>query len=294
MNANKLTGVVPAIPTPVTDAREPDVNRLLALAERLFADGVHGLNVTGTTGEATSMSLAQRKSIIAGVAASQLPKDRVMVGTGAAAVADAVELARCAEDAGLTGALVLPPFYFKDPSVSGLLRYFDAIMQATSESELDIYLYNFPALSGIPYTKELVSALTSEFGTRIVGLKDSSGDMDYATQIAETFPQMNIFPSNEGAIPQCRDGLFAGCISATANLSAKLCADAFDNADDSALATAKAIRAKIAEGPLVPRIKSVLADQMSDPAWANVLPPYDKLNDKEQAELNQAVKSISA
>jgi len=294
MNANKLTGVVPAIPTPVTDASEPDVNRLLALAERLFASGVHGLNVTGTTGEATSMSLAQRKSIIAGVAASQLPKDRVMVGTGAAAVADAVELTRCAEDAGLTGALVLPPFYFKDPSVSGLLRYFDAITNATSKSELDIYLYNFPALSGIPYTKELVGALTSEFGSRIVGLKDSSGDMAYATEIAESFPEMNIFPSNEGAIPQCRDGLFAGCISATANLSAKLCADAFDNADDSALATAKAIRAKIAEGPLVPRIKSVLAEQLSDPAWANVLPPYDKLNEKEQGELNQAVKKISA
>lgn len=294
MNANKLTGVVPAIPTPVTDDREPDVNRLLALAERLFADGVHGLNVTGTTGEATSMSLAQRKSIIAGVAASQLPKDRVMVGTGAAAVADAVELARCAEDAGLTGALVLPPFYFKDPSVSGLLRYFEAIIQATSKTELDVYLYNFPALSGIPYTKELVSALTREFGTRIVGLKDSSGDMDYATQIAETFPQMNIFPSNEGAIPQCRDGLFAGCISATANLSAKLCADAFNNADDVSLATAKLIRAKIAEGPLVPRIKSVLAEQMSDSAWANVLPPYDKLNEKERAELNQAINSISA
>jgi len=294
MNANKLTGVVPAIPTPVTDASEPDVNRLLALAERLFASGVHGLNVTGTTGEATSMSLAQRKSIIAGVAASQLPKDRVMVGTGAAAVADAVELTRCAEDAGLTGALVLPPFYFKDPSISGLLRYFDAITNATSKSELDIYLYNFPALSGIPYTKELVGALTSEFGSRIVGLKDSSGDMAYATEIAESFPEMNIFPSNEGAIPHCRDGLFAGCISATANLSAKLCADAFDNADDSALATAKAIRAKIAEGPLVPRIKSVLAEQMSDPAWANVLPPYDKLNEKEQGELNQAVKKISA
>ncbi|MGB7299882.1 MAG: dihydrodipicolinate synthase family protein [Burkholderiaceae bacterium] len=293
MNANKLTGVVPAIPTPVTTDREPDVGRLLAFAERLFADGVHGLNVTGTTGEATSMSLEQRKKVIAGVAASKLPKDRVMVGTGAAAVADAVALTRCVEDAGLAGALVLPPFYFKDPSVSGLLRYFDAIMQATSKSGLDIYLYNFPALSGIPYSKELVAALTTEFGTRIAGLKDSSGDMAYATEIAQSFPKMNVFPSNEAAIPQCRDKLFAGCISATANLSAKLCATAFDNADDSALETAKAIRAKIAEGPLVPRIKAVLADQLSDPAWANVLPPYASLSPGEQQELNQSVKAIS-
>ena len=294
MNTEKLTGVVPAIPTPVTDSREPDVGRLLALAERLFADGAHGLNVTGTTGEATSMSQAQRKQVIEGVASSKLPKDRVMVGTGAAAVADAVELSRCVEDAGLAGALVLPPFYFKVPSTDGLLRYFDAIVEATSKSALDIYLYNFPALSGIPYTKELVTALTGAFGSRIAGLKDSSGDMAYATGIAESFPAMNIFPSNEGAIPQCRDGLFAGCISATANLSAKLCATAFDTGDQAALDTAKAIRAKIAEGPLVPRIKAVLADQLADPAWANLLPPYASLSAEAQQELNQAVKAISS
>jgi 4-hydroxy-tetrahydrodipicolinate synthase len=294
MNANKLTGVVPAIPTPVTSDMEPDVNRLLKFAEQLFADGVHGLNVTGTTGEATSMSLDQRKQVIAGVGASSLPKDRVMVGTGAASVADAVELSRCAADAGLTGALVLPPFYFKDPSTSGLLRYFEAIAQATHQSALDIYLYNFPALSGIAYSKELVTALTTEFGTRIAGLKDSSGDMAYATDIAQSFPQMNIFPSNEGAIPQCRDQLFAGCISATANLSAKLCVSAFDGGDDAALEVAKGIRAKVAEGPLVPRIKAVLANQLSDSEWANVLPPYAKLSGEEQQELNQAIKAIQA
>lgn len=292
MNSNKITGVVPAVPTPVTDKLEPDLDRLVSFAGQLIADGVHGLNITGTTGEATSLSRDQRMGVIKAIAASQLPNERIMVGTGAAAVSDAISLTRCVAENGLAGALVLPPFYFKDPSTAGLLRYFDAIVEATQESKLDIYLYNFPALSGIAYTKELVTALTEEFGDRIAGLKDSSGDMPYATDIATSFSNLNVFPSNEAAIPQSRDQLFAGCISATANLSAKLCVASFDKADDDALEVAKAIRAKVAQGPLVPRIKAVLANQLSDPQWANVLPPYASLSTSEQDSLNQEIQSI--
>ena len=72
----------------------------------------------------------------------------MMVGTGAAAVADAVALTRHAAELGFAGALVLPPFYYKGVPDDGLVAYIDALVQATPDKPIPIYLYHFPAMSG--------------------------------------------------------------------------------------------------------------------------------------------------
>src|SRR5258708_4104041 len=95
-------------------------------AERLLNSGCDGLNVLGTTGEATSFSLAQRRAVMTAVAGSRLSLSRMMVGTGAAAVEDAAELPLEAAALGFAGALVLPPFYYKPVSQAGILPYFDS------------------------------------------------------------------------------------------------------------------------------------------------------------------------
>src|SRR3546814_5012779 len=74
-----------------------------------------------------------------------------MVGTGAAAVADAVSLTRHAGALGFAGALVLPPFYYKGVEDDGIVRYIDEIVRATAESAIDLYLYNFPAMTALNY-----------------------------------------------------------------------------------------------------------------------------------------------
>lgn len=83
------------------------------------------------------------------VAGSGLSLSRMMVGTGAAAVEDAAELTHIAAALGFAGALVLPPFYYKQVSEGGILRYFERIVEATSGQSIGLYLYNFPALSGV-------------------------------------------------------------------------------------------------------------------------------------------------
>src|SRR3954454_4179454 len=112
MTASKLQGVIAAIATAVDDKGEPDCTRSTALAKFLLANGCDGLNVLGTTGEATSFSTAQRIKVMTAYRAAALPLERMMVGTGAAALDDAIALTRHAAELGFGGALVLPPFYY--------------------------------------------------------------------------------------------------------------------------------------------------------------------------------------
>src|SRR5947209_11345341 len=147
MTGDKLHGVIAAVATAVDTSGEPDCARSTALARHLLANGCDGLNVLGTTGEATSFSLEQRKRVMTAYRDAGLPLDRLMVGTGAAATADAVALTRHAADLGFAGALVLPPFYYKGVPDDGLVAYVAAITKATPA--IPIYLYHFPAQAGL-------------------------------------------------------------------------------------------------------------------------------------------------
>lgn len=273
MTGNQLHGVIAAIATAVEETGAPDCARSTALARHLLANGCDGLNVLGTTGEATSFSLEERKRVMTAYRDAGLPMDRLMVGTGAASVTDAAALTRHAAELGFAGALVLPPFYYKGVPDEGLIAYVDAIIQATAAPPIPIYLYHFPAQSGLPWHVALLGRLIATFGARIVGLKDSSGDMDYARAAAALAPGFKVFPSTEAALPEARTGRFAGCISATANLNADLCASAWRHGDSAALGAAVTIRKLFDGKQLVSGVKAMLAHIHGDPAWARVKPP---------------------
>ena len=273
MTSSKIQGVIAAIATAVDDKGEPDCARSAALATFLLANGCDGLNVLGTTGEATSFSLEQRKRVMSAYRDAGLPLDRLMVGTGAASMADAVALTRHAAERGFAGALVLPPFYYKGVPDDGLLAYVETIVQATAAKPIPIYLYHFPAQSGLPWHVKLVKRLLATHGDRIVGLKDSSGDMAYAREAASISPDFKVFPSTEAVLLEARSGAFAGCISATANLNADLCARAWHNGDADALDAAVTIRKLFDGQQLVAGVKALLAHIHGDAAWARVQPP---------------------
>ncbi len=268
-----LSGVIAAIATPVDETGAPDLGRATKLARYLLDNGCDGLNVLGTTGEATSFSLAERKSVMDAYKSAGLPLERLMVGTGAAAVSDAVELTRHAAELGFAGALVLPPFYYKGVPDDGLIAYIDTLVQATASKPIPIYLYHFPAMSGVPWHVTLIRRLRNSNPERIVGLKDSSGDMAYARSAAALAKDFAVFPSTEAALLEARGGTFAGCISATANLNADLCARAWHNGDHAALDAAVAIRKLFDGKPLVSGVKALLAHIHGDAGLARVRPP---------------------
>jgi 4-hydroxy-tetrahydrodipicolinate synthase len=292
MTASKLQGVIAAIATAVDDKGEPDCARSTALASFLLANGCDGLNVLGTTGEATSFSLEQRKRVMSAYRAAGLPLDRLMVGTGAASVADAIALTRHAAELGFAGALVLPPFYYKGVPDDGLFAYVELIVQATAAEPIPLYLYHFPAQSGLPWHVKLVARLVATFGARIVGLKDSSGDMAYAREAATVAPRFKVFPSTEAVLMEARAGAFAGCISATANLNADLCARAWRGGDTAALDAAVAIRKLFDGKQLVPGVKALIAHIHDDAGWSRVQPPLSVFPAQDRTAVSAAYDSL--
>jgi 4-hydroxy-tetrahydrodipicolinate synthase len=289
-----LSGVIAAIATPIDESGAPDLKRATDLARHLLDNGCDGLNVLGSTGEATSFSLDERKAVMSAYKKNGVAMNRLMVGTGAASVSDAVALTRHAAELGFAGALVVPPFYYKPVPDDGLVAYISALVKATAEQALPIYLYHYPALSGLPWHVELIKRLRESFPSRIAGLKDSSGDMAFARSAAAIAGDFAVFPSTEACLLDARRGDFAGCISATANLNSDLCARAFKDGDQAALDAAVAIR-KLFEGrPLVPGVKTLLSHIHSDPALARVRPPLAALSAADRTAITGGHDAIRA
>ena len=273
MTDRTLRGVIAAVSTIIDGNGAIDHARSLKLARYLLDHGCDGLNVLGTTGEATSFSRDERMDLMSAYRSNGLPMQRLMVGTGAAAVSDAITLTRHAAELGFAGALLLPPFYYKGVPDDGLVAYIDAIVTASAGKPIPLYLYHFPAQSGLPWHVALIRRLLDKHRDRIVGLKDSSGDMAYAREVAKIAPGFDVFPSTEAALLEARSGVFAGCISATANCNADLCQRAWASGDAAASELAVGIRNLFNDRPLVSGIKTLLAHIHGDPALAAVKPP---------------------
>ncbi|HZD88719.1 MAG TPA: dihydrodipicolinate synthase family protein [Pseudolabrys sp.] len=294
MSKATLSGVIAAIATPVRHDGAPDPDRATTLARHLLDNGCDGLNVLGTTGEATSFSRDERMTVMSAYKDNGLPLDRLMVGTGAAAVSDAIALTRHAAALGFAGALVLPPFYYKGVPDDGLVAYIEAIVKGTADKPIPLYLYHFPAMSGLPWHVALIRRLLEKFPSRIVGLKDSSGDMDYARSAAAISKDFAVFPSTEACLLEARQGQFAGCISATANCNADLCARAWRDGDPEALEAAVAIRKLFDGRPLVSGVKALLAHTHGDPALAAVKPPLSAFSAADRAAVTAGHDAIRA
>jgi 4-hydroxy-tetrahydrodipicolinate synthase len=289
----KLSGVIAAVATAVDENGAPDAARSTKLARFLLDTGCDGLNVLGTTGEATSFSREQRMAVMSEYKKAGLPLDRLMVGTGAAATADAVALTKHAAELGFAGALVLPPFYYKGVPDDGLAAYIDTIMRQTADKPIPIYLYHFPAQSGLHWHVKLIARLLETHKSRLVGLKDSSGDMDYARAAAGVAKGFDVFPSTEACLTEARTGIFAGCISATANLNADLCQKAWAG-DAAAQETAVTIRNLFNGKALVSGIKSTLAYIHNDVGWARMAPPLAAFPAGDKAAANAGYDAARA
>ena len=129
---------------------------------------------------------------------------------------------------------------------------------------------------------------------RLVGLKDSSGDMGYAREAAAISPRFKVFPSTEAVLLEARSGAFAGCISATANLNADLCARAWRGGDAAALDAAVTIRKLFDGKQLVAGVKALLAHIHGDAAWGRVQPPLSPFAAADRASVVAGYDGVRA
>jgi 4-hydroxy-tetrahydrodipicolinate synthase len=285
-----LKGAIVAIATPIGDDGSADTGRLVAHARRLFAMGADGLNLLGTTGEATSFDRAERIRVMKAVARAGLPLDRIMVGTGAAALEDAVALTRTASELGYAGALVLPPFYYKGIEDEGLVEFVGRLVDRLGAKVPPLYLYHFPQMTGVLWPAAVVRRLAEAHRGVVVGLKDSSGDLAYSRGLASSLDGFAVFPSSEASLAEACASGFAGCISATLNLSTPLiAAAAAAGFKGEAFDRAVAVRNVVSSYPLIPAIKRLIADWTGDEAFARCAPPWRALDAVRAGQLREAI-----
>jgi 4-hydroxy-tetrahydrodipicolinate synthase len=288
-----LGGVIAAVPTPLGQGRVPDTDRFVAHARWALENGCDGLNVLGSTGEATSLSFAARGAVMR-AAADHLPTDRLMVGTGAPDLETATALTRLAGELGFAGALVLPPYYYTAVTEDGLFDFFDAVIRETETTGVPVYLYNFPQMTGLKLTGALAGRLKAAHPDRLRGAKDSSGEAAQSAALAE-IADFDVFPSDEAVLATARAAGFAGTVSATVNLSAPLAQAVWQaqvtGPDSERLG---AIRRAVSAQPLVPAVKHLAGRRMGDPAWDAVLPPLRALDPAQKAALDPIWTEIAA
>jgi 4-hydroxy-tetrahydrodipicolinate synthase len=285
----ELKGVIAAAATPLHPDFSIDHEKLVAHCRWLLGEGgCNGVNLLGTTGEATSFSVEQRLAAMKAVASAGLPLRQMMVGTGAAALGDALTLTAAARDLGFAGALLLPPFYYKGIDPRALVDYVGTVLRRLGGG-LRLYLYHIPQNTGVPYAIEVVERLHQEHPDVLVGLKDSAGDLAFSRELAHRLPGLDVFPGSEASLGESRKSGFAGCISATTNITGPLAQVGWREPDSErgrqAIADAAGIRAVLSKLPLVCSVKATLADLHSDPAWAIAAPPLRTLDDGERKAL---------
>jgi len=217
--ARTFTGSYVALVTPFKGGKV-DFAAFQKLVEWHIASGTHGLVPCGTTGETPTLTESEHKSLIVACIEATAGRVPVLAGAGSNATEKAVELGRFAEKSGADGILVVTPYYNK-PTQEGMYRHYKAINDAQG---LPVILYNVPGRTGVEISVETVIRLAAL--KRIVGIKDASVDLSRPLQIRHALGDDFIQLSGEDATVAAYLAQGGhGCISVTANVAPKLCAE---------------------------------------------------------------------
>jgi 4-hydroxy-tetrahydrodipicolinate synthase len=208
----RFRGVYPALVTPFDEngINEKQYRRLIDYVIKM---GATGIVPCGTTGEFTSMTMEEKIECIRIACDAAKGRVPVMAGTGAAYTADVVKITRRAAEFGASAALVVSPYFLK-PTDKEIYDHFERI---ANNSDIPIFVYNIPQVSGVPIHWTLVDGLREIDG--IAGMKDSSGNLINLTTILVRKPEnfQVVVGHDEVALPALASGC-DGAILASANV----------------------------------------------------------------------------
>lgn len=287
-----VSGVNCAAATPLNADLSPDLGLFAEHCHRLLAEGCHGIALLGTTGEANSFSIAERKLILEAALEAGIAGDQLIPGTGVAAGPETVELTRHALDHGVSKVVMLPPFYYKGVSDEGVYAAYARIIEAIGDSRLKIILYHIPQVSAVPLSLPLIGRLIAAFPDTVVGIKDSAGDLANMQAIAAAHPGFAVLAGADPLLLPLLQSGGAGCITATSNLIADSLRTVYDHTDDAALvepaqARINAWRALSNSYVQIPTIKAMVGLKTGNAGWNRVRPPMLPLAATQLAELEQ-------
>jgi 4-hydroxy-tetrahydrodipicolinate synthase len=286
-------GVNAAVLTAMNDDLSIDLDRMAAHCRWLLANGCNGLGVLGTTGEANSLGISERMEVLEGLIQRGIPAAKMMPGTGTCSIADTVVLTKHAENAGCPGALLLPPFYYKNPSDDGLLAFFSEVIQRVG-GDIKFFLYNFPQQSAVPFSVEFIGRLLKANSGKVKGIKDSSASYENGLAYVEAFARdgFEVYAGDDSLLKPLLEKGSAGCITAASNVNCATGAQVYANWDNAQGSAAQEIlsatRKAVISVPLISGLKALVARNTNDSRWHNIRPPHLRVTAAQQAALFKA------
>jgi 4-hydroxy-tetrahydrodipicolinate synthase len=283
-------GVNAAVLTPMRADLSVDLDRLATHCRWLLQNGCDGLGILGTTGEANSLGIEERIALMEGLVGRGIPVRTLLPGTGTTAIPDTVLLTRRAAELGCRGCLLLPPFFYKNPSEDGLFAYFSEIAHRVAH-DIALYLYHFPQQSAVPITLGLIERLLRAHPGRFRGVKDSSGDLSNTLNYVRAFAaeKFEVYCADDGALHAVLQEGGAGCITAAANVGSAVSAVVYAKWDRAAgaeaQATLAAIRKAVTTFSVIPGLKALMARHTGEKAWLAMRPPHLPLDAAAEARL---------
>ena len=222
----KLHGIIPPVVTPMTPAQEIDLPGLRQHIDYQLARGVHGIFVLGTTGEFYALDETEKQKVVAEAVAHVNGRAPVYAGTGAETTREVVRLTKMAESEGVVGVSVITPYFIK-PNQTELADHFRRVAENT---KLSVVLYNNPATCGGLSTEPETVARLAEV-PNIVGIKDSSGDLQNTIEIIRSTPRekFSVLNGRDTLILAALQSGAQGAIPASCNIAPELCVGIYES-----------------------------------------------------------------
>lgn len=287
MRSELLRGLWVASLTPLAADGSIDTAMLARHCKALIADGCDGVALFGTTGEGQSFSVRERIDTLEAVLKAGVPRERIVVGTGCAAVPEAVELTRHAVKADVAGAMLLPTFFWKGQSQEDVAGAVGAVIDGVNDPSLRVILYHIPHVSAVAIDLPAVTMLRRRYGAVVAGIKDSSGDYVHFDVAFSAFPEMLHFVGAEPQFGRVLEVGGAGTICGLGNVAPRLMAQIKEKrgAATSAQRDIEALCRYVHNKSFLPVVKAMLAAVSGDPGWLRTRAPMRPVSDAAAAEI---------
>tara|TARA_B100000902_G_scaffold315120_1_gene306055 strand:- start:33 stop:959 length:927 start_codon:yes stop_codon:yes gene_type:complete len=293
-------GVLSPILTPLTSNYRVDVDLLVNHAHKVLNDGCVGIVPFGTTGEALSVGREERIASLEALVKSDIDPSKLLVGTGQTNLDDTLILTRHAVEMNSAGVLVLPPFYYKNPSEEGLYKYFASLIDRINDYRLRVFLYHIPQVAGVGFPISVVQKLFQNFPKVVAGIKDSSGNWENTKLLLE-IEGLDVYPGSERTLLDALSRNSRGCITATANVAAPMLNSMIAFYQNQQAEKANQVhsvvmkfREVLEKYPPIAALKSIKEMQDNEKKWNTVFPPLEPLLDHESLEINAAFEEMVA
>ncbi|MEX2461558.1 MAG: 2,4-dihydroxyhept-2-ene-1,7-dioic acid aldolase [Paenibacillaceae bacterium] len=221
----RLRGSIAPIVTPFDTNNQVDLNAMNNLIEWHLESGSHGISVTGTTGEPSSLSIKERELIMENAIKTVNKRIPVIPGTGSTNHEEALHLTKCAQEMGADAALVIVPYYNR-PNQQALYNHFKIIADSV---DIPIILYNIPGRTAVNLEVNTLARIAEDC-SNVVGVKESNKDFEHVNRVLHSCGRDFLLFSGIELLcyPMLAIG-GAGHVAATANVAPKEVAELYNS-----------------------------------------------------------------